>query len=228
MKRKTRCLVVMLLALSLVSGTVIPTMPAKVQAATTKKAQNKKALKAYKKMLSRKKLTWGSGKADLTVNMRFALVDVNKDGVKELLLINDESCYAAGYFRLYSYVNGKVKLITSINNRPVFYQNKLMRIDFVHTGGFATSYYKYKKNDLKCILSMSGMGSKEVIPEDVKKIVKKKYNGMDVYYFDFSINNKECTYAKYKARLNQLTQGVEKVKYKFNKNTKANRSKWFK
>lgn len=228
MFKKMKVLVIMMLTAVMLVGVCAPVSTLSIQAATTKKAQNAKAVKAYKKMLAKKKLTWGSGTADLTKNMKFAIVDVDNNGVKDLVLKNSLASYAAGYYRVYTYVNGKVKLIDTINDKPVIYKNGIIRIDYAHTGDYAKSYYTIKKQKLNLVLSMGGVDTEANLPVAKDKAVKIKMFGNTVYMYSFQINNDTCTYAQYKAQLKKLVGSTTQIKYSFKNNTSKNRTTYLK
>ena len=87
--------IVMCFLIILVAGTIIPCFNS--QAASKKKI--KKAKAAYAKVLKKEKA--GSGSYTIGNDIRFALVDVNKDGLPEMFVTGDGFYHAT----LLAYVN---------------------------------------------------------------------------------------------------------------------------
>ena len=75
---------------------------------------NKKAVDAYRKILAKKTYSWDKyvPGANKTGNYLFACVDLNGDGIKELIIENPNACYAAGYVKIFTYVNNRIKCVT--------------------------------------------------------------------------------------------------------------------
>ena len=95
-----------------------------VEAST--KSTNKKAVAAYRKMLSKSKLSWTYGNRCPAKYVKFYVKDINRDGIRELLLQYDHASHAEGMNRVYTYSGGRVKslgifnVISYYSNRKVF------------------------------------------------------------------------------------------------------------
>ena len=114
MKRK-KYAVLFLFAVMLVAVCV----PVPAQAKTSKK---KKAIKAYKKFLSKNESNFTAVEGDTTTKnsenykkcSSFMLLDLNKDGIAELITYHD-TAYKKGTLYVYTYKKGKVRLLKDKN-----------------------------------------------------------------------------------------------------------------
>lgn len=204
--RTARCGLILLLICALLGANLAAGETA--YAASGKKA----AKKAYKAFLSEENELWCEGYYTTDKKTKFAVLDLNKDGVPELLVETGQG-YGAGdasAMAVYAYVNGKVKFITSYNNTigHYFYCNK--------AGG--VEYYQ----DSNTILYQSFNGKTMV----TKAKVIIKYTGKSTYR---SGNGKKISRKKFNAVLKNLQKNAKtqsSAKIRMYKNTKKNRNKY--
>lgn len=143
MKRFYRSLFAIVLACTIITGVNVSTQR-DIQASA--KQQNKKAMKAYKKKLSAKKIAWGSGVYLDNSESKFAKMDINGDGVKELIVENDAASHMSGYIRIFTYKKGKVKSLGHFTDVTI-YKNKKLIEDLYSNHGISTiKYYQFSKN----------------------------------------------------------------------------------
>ena len=120
------------------------------------KVTNQKAIKAYTKMLSKKYYKWEkySGSAykeydvNKTQNYDFFCIDLNKDGVKELLVCNNIASYAEGYVKIFTYKNGKVKCLLTSSCIEIYKKSMTIAYESRHTGFCWGYFYKMKKKPM--------------------------------------------------------------------------------
>ena len=145
-------------------------------------------------------------------NLEFAVIDINHDGIKELVVTGDNMYHA----NIYAYLGGKVTRIDSaFSGDYVYYKNKnLVFNSSAHTGYYPESYAVYKDGRMKVLANAEG---KDVITGDTYEI---KY--------DYYINGKQTTAKKYKAYVKKLTVGAVNGKLTLHKNTASNRDKYTK
>ena len=169
-----------------------------------------KEVKAYSKFLNKSK--------NEKEYKYFAIVDINKDGVYELLGSNKSNIKKERWISLVLYKNGDASPYYSTTTQEILYSHKKQKgIRFVYEG---TITYETLSND--------GWSS-------VKMLSKAKINGKTQYYYykgDMSgesgiskkiSKSKYTKYLKQSWAFNAKSSGVKKVK--FYKNTSANRTK---
>lgn len=186
---------------------------------------NKKAVDAYRKILAKKTYSWDKyvPGANKTSNYLFACVDLNRDGIKELIIENPNACYAAGYVKIFTYVNNRVKCVTTCSGFQWYKKAKIIGIEDAHTGAYWGDYYKLGKNG-KLLSKASYSGT------DLKYYAKHvkhtgMVNGFKVYYTSYRINGKETSYSNYKKQFKKITKNQKAITVQLKKNTKANRVK---
>lgn len=202
---------------------VLMTSAQTVSASTA--STNKKAVDAYRKILAKKTYSWDryAPGANKTSNYLFACVDLNGDGIKELIIENPNACYAAGYVKIFTYVNNRVKCVTTCSGFQWYKKAKIIGIEDAHTGAYWGDYYKLGKNgELISKASYSGTDLKYYA-----KHVKHTgtVNGYRVYYTSYRINGKETSYSNYKKQFKKITKNQKAITVQLKKNTKANRAK---
>lgn len=194
------------------------------------KTSSKKACAAYSKMLSGKYIEWAGpdGEQLSTKKLEFACKDINKDGVKDLIVYRTDGCEATGWYQLYTYVKGKVKYV-GFYDYVTFYPNKNFFLWSNSGHGFYDMvYYRMTKNgNLKILAGYSAAFGPYVSDDTKKKSVKKRIDGEITYLHDFTVNDKPSSYAKCMKKIKSLEKGA-KSNLKFVKNTKANRKKYLK
>ncbi|MCH5266689.1 MAG: hypothetical protein J1F02_12375 [Lachnospiraceae bacterium] len=207
MKRAMALLLVMVMAF----GVVQAAQGAAVQAANASETESVKAKKAYKKYLSNNKKE----------NSKFALLDINKDGVSELITTNDNG-YHVG---IASYINGKVKTIGSgFSGSQEYYPDKhLYFSQTTHTGVDEYTYYKFTGKKLKVVARKYGdLGYNAV----TGKRKPKGERGKSFKPYKYTVNRKKVSAKKYKAYVKELLSGAEKAELTWYKNTSQNRNKY--
>lgn len=166
------------LSIVLVGALVVGSMPsAKVQAASA----NRKAGKAFARALNTGKITFND-------DSQYCLCDMNRDGVKELIIEEDSSHYV-----IWKYSNGKVSKLLDFYAEYVLSYNKKTNT-FWETGdgdgGWANSY-KWKGKKLvpsKTSYNISSVEAKgknkwkwvatKTVNGKTTKISKKKYDSI--------------------------------------------------
>ena len=189
-------LMLMLCAAVVAISTVLGSGATEVQAAS----KAKKAMAAYAKFLADKS-EWG----DRVESPSFGLIDVNKDGIKELVV--DDSAFRCT--NLYGYCSGKVKmlgnsLVWGINFYP---QKKIFCCVDFEDGIIDMSYCKYNGKKATEIAGYSAFEEK-IYKIKGKKVTKKKYD-------------------KYIKSLH-LGKEISSAQINKHKNTAANRKKYLK
>lgn len=198
------------------------------EAAFAKTGTNKKACAAYSKMLSKKTMPWAeSPGAVSTKKVKFACKDINKDGVKDLVVYRTDGCEATQWYEICTYINGKVKSL-GIYDYLSIYPNKNY---FLHSNsGHGYVNYRYyrltKKGTLKMLASYDVLIARKA-PKGVGKVVKKKIDGMPSYLYGFTVGGKKASYSACMKKIKVLERGA-KDNLKYVKNTKANRKKYLK
>ncbi len=77
-----------------------------------------------------------------TENYKFACIDLNGDGIKELIVENSEVCWADGSVKVFRYVKGKVKKVLLCHGFKWYKKSKTILAEEAHTGIFEGKYYK--------------------------------------------------------------------------------------
>lgn len=142
MRRIYSSLFAIVLACTVITGVNVP-IQKNVQASV--KQQNKKAMKAYKKKLSAKKIAWGSDVYLDNSESKFAKMDINGDGVKELIVENDAASHMSGYIRIFTYKNGKVKSLGHFTDVTIYKNKKLIKDLYSNHGTSTIKYYQFSK-----------------------------------------------------------------------------------
>lgn len=212
------CLIALLIAASLVA---IAPQPAHAASANTK------ACKAYSKILSKKTMKWGTGRTVSTKQLKFACQDINKDGVKDLVVYNPDAISWEGYYRIYTYKKGKAKLAGAFSSLRVCRNKNFFRDTRSYTGG-ATVYGYYRLGKNGKIKELASYATQSMDEPDAK-IAKVKWASGDVpvYYYDCKVNGKSASYSKCMAKIKSLKKG-SKDTLKYRTNTAKNRAKYLK
>lgn len=113
------------------------------QAASTKD----KALAAYNKLLSQKTLKW-SNTNDFSVTTskcKFALLYVDNNSVPELFIDagGAGTNHVSGFYKLYTFYNGKVKELCTIRDSFGYYKRKGVFTTATYLHGEYVSYYAF-------------------------------------------------------------------------------------
>ena len=196
-------IMLMLCAAVVAISTVLGSGVTEVQAAS----KAKKAMAAYAKYLQDGSHWNMDGKMT-----SFGLIDVNRDGIKELV-VYDESTYSTS---LIGYVSGKTKQLGwCMRGEIKIYPKKKIFALYDSAGGgmYDRGYYKYdgKKAQRLALYNVEYDGDKlidETYNVHGKNVSKKKYN-------------------KYIKSL-QLGKGISSSDLKMHQNTKENRKSYLK
>ena len=104
--------------------------------------KNKKAIAAYKKVLLKNSNNDWAGNPK---NYKFQCIDLNGDGVKEMVLQSDDIPAKSGMC-VYAYVNNKAKLVEMCEWISWYKKSKILIFDSTWGGAYPVSYYKLSKN----------------------------------------------------------------------------------
>lgn len=180
--------------------------------AVTKSEKNAEAKAAYRYFLQTDKVIEDNA-CSTKETLKFAVIDINHDGVKEIVTTGDDMYHAC----VYAYVNGEVTRIDeAFSGAYVWYKNKNLVFNCsAHTGYYPESYAKFKNGKMVVLANAEG---EDYI--DAKGSFSIKYK----YYID----GKKATKEKYKAYVKKLKANAKKGKIALHKNTKANRNKYLK
>ncbi len=186
---------------------------------------NTKACKAYAKMLSKSTFKW----VDTTVrsrSLKFACQDINKDGVKDLVVYNPEAFDYEGFYRIYTFKKGKVKRVGSYYDVRVCRNKNFFESSRAHMDNEEYTYYRLGKNGKAKKLAAY---KTQMMSRPNAKVAKTKYiNGdIPVYYYACKVNGKSVSYNKCMKTIKSLKKG-SKDTLKYRANTAKNRAKYLK
>lgn len=217
---KKRNVIAMLCALCV----LILLLPMQTNAASAKK--NKKAMTAYHQFLSQDQIQWSEWTSIPSSDVLFAAADINKDGVKELIVRYVQASHMDGWHRIYTYKKGRVKSLGHFTNVYI-YKNKNFFVDsYANTGVIQNSYYRLGKNGKKITLAKYQISD---TPASAKGKTVKKYNadmGYDVYYSDMKVNGKKVSYKKCMKKIRSLEKRAKQLNLKFYENTAENTGRY--
>ena len=127
---------------------VVPEIQGTVNVEASSRKTKKNARNAYKKMLL-KNVKWSNGYYARSKELYFTCIDINKDGVKELILYYMDSPHAYGWNRIYTYTDGRVKSLGQFTSVSIC-TNKKYFTDSYMNGGIGRKYfYQLGKNGKK-------------------------------------------------------------------------------
>ena len=140
MKKIKKFILFSLLSLCLVSVGFVPTLnganSSNIVNATSMTSTASSSMKAYKKFLKKNKYVYGPDKY-YKMNY-FATIDLDKNGVKELILIDKSNREVT----VYTYTNGKVKYCGNMYDRGIVYIDKNGRLARrFNNSGVKMNYY---------------------------------------------------------------------------------------
>lgn len=187
------------------------------------KTKGQKALDAYYKMLSADTFDWdGIGACD-TKNFRFCVADINGDGIKELILENNEGTGLFNYNCVYTYVNGKVKHVLTTAGVSWYKKANVLYINSPTAGTIEEHYYKITKSG-KAKEKLSALSQNGWVEKPKHKV--KDASGETWYYTSCVVNGKEVSWSKYKKARSKLLGTEKQSTFKMKNNTKKNRDKY--
>ena len=140
MKKIKKFILFSLLSLCLVSVGFVPTLnganSSNIVNATSMTSTASSSMKAYKKFLKKNKYVYGPDKY-YKMNY-FATIDLDKNGVKELIMIDKSNREVT----VYTYTNGKVKYCGNMYDRGIVYIDKNGRLARrFNNSGVKMNYY---------------------------------------------------------------------------------------
>ena len=140
MKKIKKFILFSLLSLCLVSVGFVPTLnganSSNIVNATSMTSTASSSIKAYKKFLKKNKYVYGPDKY-YKMNY-FATIDLDKNGVKELIMIDKSNREVT----VYTYTNGKVKYCGNMYDRGIVYIDKNGRLARrFNNSGVKMNYY---------------------------------------------------------------------------------------
>ena len=140
MKKIKKFILFSLLSLWLVSVGFVPTLnganSSNIVNATSMTSTASSSIKAYKKFLKKNKYVYGPDKY-YKMNY-FATIDLDKNGVKELIMIDKSNREVT----VYTYTNGKVKYCGNMYDRGIVYIDKNGRLARrFNNSGVKMNYY---------------------------------------------------------------------------------------
>lgn len=200
------------------------TMTAKAGAKTASK--NKAAMKSYAALLaSEKRAKKVVGKylfTNVSSSCEFALIDLNKDGIKEIIMTSD-----GGYHTdILAYVSGKVKIVGgsyASGGYDKYYPNKhVYYTATIHMGNAIYTYYRFNGKTMKAVAEKCG--SDYVNMKTGKP--KKSSARLTFAPYKYTVNGKKVSKKKYRSYVKKLLKGSKSQKLKWHENTKANRSRY--
>jgi hypothetical protein len=176
-----------------------------VTASATTKAS--KAKKAYVKPLTDTNGIFYKNHLYTSVSdCEFILLDINKDGIPELIFTQDSGYHV----EIFAYVDGKVKSVgRGFAGTQEYYPNKKIYHSTTAHGNYNEEYYKFNGKKMKELAHIEGTD-----------IVEETY----VYY----IGKKKVSKAKFESYVKTLLKGAKKKEPTWHKNTKKNRNKYLK
>lgn len=147
---------------------------AEVQAAS---AQDK-ALSAYNKLLSQKTLTWSKNLKVPTSKCKFALLYVDNNSIPELFIDagGAGTNHVSGFYKLYTFYNGKVKEVCTIRDSFSYYRKKGVFRTATYLHGEYISYYAFYSGKASLRLRSESYYSSSYYDRYGKKISKTAFN----------------------------------------------------
>ena len=201
-------LLIYLMALMLMCPYVATAFPKQVQAASTAS----KAKSAYTAFI--KKPVYWSSSYMAPSNIKFGLIDINNDKVPELYLATEKWDYDYDY-KLYGYVDGKVKNLYSLRRFT-----KIQKV-YPSTGTIYTYGELNKGRTERIYLQFDG---KKITPKAAS--MSFAMNGGKSYYIPGKNKSTTISASTYNSIVKRLTSSSAKSAPKLYSNTAANRIKY--
>lgn len=232
MRKKGKIIFTLILAVTLLLGSLAPTGMVYAASKTTN-TSSKAAKKAFKNFLSKSSTATSWDSYSSLSDLSFICFDMGKGSKKipMMLVKNQKASHAAGYVALFQYCKGKVRKVTTLDWAEAVYP-KAGIIKMCYSGGgygeIHTYYYKVKsKNSLAKQAAYTAILRKSDFPDKkAYEQVRKMYSG-DVY----KINNKTSNKSKFTKWWKKQSKGSDKITNidkKLKQNTLANRNSYFK
>lgn len=187
----------------------------RVEAAKLSK-KNKKARKAYQALLEKKKF-----KRSSTSKFKYALINLDSNGIDELVIDSGGTFSAAQFCQLYTYKNGRVKKLAEIPFVPfAVYTDGTVESFYGHTGYIEQKCYRLKNGSLKKLLEMEGNSNYQYLSQKQKK--NAEY-GDGWYWYIRKIGGKTSSYEACQKWFEKFGSSHKKLKLKYYANTAGNR-----
>lgn len=163
--------------------------------------KDKKAKKAYAKKLGNL-----HDDTEYGTEWEFALIDLNKDGVSEIVITHDEGYH----LEIWAYVKGKVKSVGGgFSGDQKYYPNKKLYYSTTFHASVNIEYYRFNGKKMEELAHIEG-------------------NTMGEDTYTYHIGKNKVSKRKWKKYEKKLKKGAKEEKLKFHKNTAANRKKYMK
>jgi hypothetical protein len=144
-------------------------------------------------------------------------VDINLDGIKELIVENTVAFTVDCYQRVFTYYKGKMKEMISCyagDVDKIYPKKDVFVVTGMHQGGNWTYYYKMSNGSVKKVAEET---SYESMASDFEDLVNKYY-----------VNEEETSELEYKSYVKKIIGSTKAVAYKLHKNSSADRKKYLK
>lgn len=177
--------------------------------------KNKKARKAYRELLAKKKF-----KRTEYNKFTYALIDLDSDGIDELLIDSGGNCNGNMHYLLYTFKKGKVKKLLCVYREPfIVYEDGTLEYSMGHMATMEYCYYNIKNGTLHKRMQMYGLW-----PDCISKKEKKKAEYADgMYWTKKKIGKKKVSYGDCQKWMKNFESSHKKIKVKYYKNTAKNR-----
>lgn len=177
--------------------------------------KNKKARKAYQKLLAKKEFQRTKEK-----KFTYAVIDLDGNGIDELFIDSGGNCMANMYYQLYTFQKGKVKKLLEIYRVPfIVYEDGTLRYYMGHMDHIEDTYYKLKNGTLHKLMRLYGFW-----PDSIPKSKRKnaEYNG-NMYWTIRKVGKKQVSYDDCQKWIQKFQTKHKTIKVKYYKNTVNNR-----
>lgn len=220
MKQKVKWIVMTMLALLMLLGSDFSAQ--NVEAAVSR-GKKEEAKAAYLNLLTQYTLDWGNGVA-YTEDLKYRITDINGDDLPEMILSYDYAAHADGWYRIYTYTNGKVKSLGQLTSIKIS-KNKNFFVDTYSNCGITEVKYYRLKNGKRVTLASYKMS--DVYPYGVSgKVYKKKPSGYpySMYFYSLKVNGDRTTYDKCMSKIKSIEKEAKytTLPYEWNYYTKYN------
>lgn len=181
-----------------------------VEAAT----KNTNAKKAYSELLSKSTILWENKYS--TTKLNFSCIDINDDGISELIVKNEAASYSEGYYKIYAYISGKVKCIwTGFSDKPIICSdNGLIYDRGSHMDYTWEHYYLFDSKTASFVASHESF-----------KIFDDDFNYVDTSQ-EYKISGKTVAESEFTDYIDELIGYSHSTSYTLVNNTSANRNKY--
>jgi len=180
------------------------------------------AKRAYAKVLSNEKkasgvvdTSWGLG-----ANTKFALIDINRDKIPELIFTSDDGYHVS----IAAYIKGRAKSVGGgFSGYQKYYPKKHIYFSqTTHTGDDVYTYYRFTGKKMKAIAEKYGNDTYNAVTG--KKKTKSELGKFTPYRY--TVNGKIVSKKKYNAYVRKVLSGAKSVSPKWHRNTKRNRKRY--